>query len=157
MATTCTFKSYTVAPTGVTTEKSGTLSLNDVLVTQPSANNAQTLSRITGNTLANPSVVTVTPAIPGLATGDHVLIAGSNSAPLIDGDQEVIVVTPTTFSVAVNVTTAGTSGTAGRTIATVTANLQPNIYVGATDAATAGVDVGWYQKVDAATFRKQIS
>lgn len=38
--------------------------------------------------------------------------------------------------------------------ASVTADLQQRIYVSAANAATAGVDEGWYQKVGDATFRK---
>lgn len=82
MATTCTFKSYTKAPNGITTEASGTVDLEDVTV---------------------------------------------NSAP---------------------------NSTGGWTTALVAANLQPQIYLNATDAATAGTAEGWYQKVASATFRK---
>ncbi len=68
---------------------------------------------ITGNTLANPTVVTT--ATHGLATGDSVNITGSNSTPAINGDYTVTVITGTTFSVPVNVTVAGTAGTVQRT------------------------------------------
>jgi hypothetical protein len=65
---------------------------------------------ITANTLANPSVVT-TPVPHGLTTGQKILIAGViTSNPTINGQQTVTVLTPTTFSVPVNVTTAGTGG-----------------------------------------------
>lgn len=61
------------------------------------------------NTLANPTVVTTT--VPhGLTTGGSVVITGSNSTPTIDGTRVVTVLSPTTFSVAVNVTVAGTTG-----------------------------------------------
>jgi hypothetical protein len=65
---------------------------------------------ITSNSLANPSVVT-TPVPHGLTTGDIVLIAGViTSNPTINGSRTVTVISPTTFSVPVNVTTAGTGG-----------------------------------------------
>lgn len=69
---------------------------------------------ITGNTLANPTVVTTSTA-HGLATGDSVNITGSNSTPSINGDNTVTVISSTTFSVPVNVTVAGTAGTVQRT------------------------------------------
>lgn len=64
---------------------------------------------ISSNTAANPSVVTT--ATPhGLSTGQTIVISGSNSTPTIDGSRVVTVISPTTFSVAVNVTIAGTAG-----------------------------------------------
>lgn len=71
---------------------------------------SQRVIPITGNTLANPSVVT-TPVPHGLATGDIILIAGViTSTPTINGERTVTVISPTTFSVPVNVTIAGTGG-----------------------------------------------
>jgi hypothetical protein len=65
---------------------------------------------ITSNSIANPSVVT-TPVPHGLTTGDLVLIAGvATSNPTINGQRAVTVISPTTFSVPVNVTVAGTGG-----------------------------------------------
>lgn len=64
---------------------------------------------IIANTLANPTVVEVT--AHQLETGDHVLIASSNSDPVIDGAQIVTVTDADHFTVPVNVTTAGTAGT----------------------------------------------
>jgi len=65
---------------------------------------------ITSNTLANPSVVT-TPIPHGLATSDIILISGViTSTPSINGQQTVTVISPTQFSVPVNVTIAGTGG-----------------------------------------------
>lgn len=64
---------------------------------------------ITANSVANPTVVT-TAAPHGLETGDTALIGGSNSTPTIDGEQVVTVVTPTTFTVPVNVTVVGSNG-----------------------------------------------
>ncbi len=64
---------------------------------------------IATNTIANPTVITSVVA-HGLSTGNVIQIFGSNSTPSIDGEQTVTVISPTTFSVAVNVTVAGTSG-----------------------------------------------
>jgi len=64
---------------------------------------------ISGNTVANPTVVT-TAAAHNLETGNIVTISGSNSTPIIDGTYTVTVISPTTFSVPVNVTVAGTAG-----------------------------------------------
>lgn len=62
------------------------------------------------NTLANPSVVT-TEVPHGLVTGQTVSITGViTSSPTINGERVVTVISPTTFSVPVNVTTAGTGG-----------------------------------------------
>lgn len=65
---------------------------------------------ISGNTLANPTVVT-TSGNHGLTSGDTVVITGSNSTPSINGTHVVTVISPTTFSIPVNVTGAGTAGT----------------------------------------------
>jgi hypothetical protein len=65
---------------------------------------------ISANTLANPTVVTTTLA-HGLQTGDTVTITGSNSTPTINGVRTVTVLSATTFSIPVNVTTAGSAGT----------------------------------------------
>ncbi len=65
---------------------------------------------ITSNTLANPTVVT-TPIPHKLTTGDVVLISGvAGSTPTINGERTVTVLSPTSFSVPVNVTVAGTGG-----------------------------------------------
>jgi hypothetical protein len=65
---------------------------------------------ITSNTLANPTVVT-TPVPHGLTSGQIILISGvSTSSPTINGERTVTVISPTTFSVPVNVTTPGTGG-----------------------------------------------
>jgi hypothetical protein len=70
----------------------------------------QTVIPITSNTLANPSVVT-TPVPHGRTTGDIILISGViTSNPTINGSRTVTVISPTSFSVPVNVTTAGTGG-----------------------------------------------
>lgn len=65
---------------------------------------------ITGNTVANPTVITS--ASHGLVSGQSVIIEGSNSVPPItDGTYVVTVIDANTFSVPFNVTT--TPGTAG--------------------------------------------
>lgn len=65
---------------------------------------------IASNTLANPSVVTTTKP-HGLTSGDVILIAGViTSSPTINGQRTVTVISSLTFSVPVNVTTAGTGG-----------------------------------------------
>lgn len=64
---------------------------------------------ITGNTAANPTVVT-TALAHGLGTGDIIQIFNSNSTPSLTGQHEVTVLSPTTFSVAVHVTVLGTTG-----------------------------------------------
>jgi hypothetical protein len=56
--------------------------------------------------------VVTTPVPHGLATNDVVLIAGVvTSDPTINGERTVTYLSPTTFSVPVNVTTGGTGGT----------------------------------------------
>lgn len=64
---------------------------------------------ITSNSIANPTVIT-TPVNHGLSTGNIIQIFESNSTPTIDGERVVTVISPTTFSVTVNVTVAGSSG-----------------------------------------------
>lgn len=65
---------------------------------------------ISGNTVANPTIVHTSTA-HGLISGQAVTISGSNSTPTIDGTRIVTVTDTTHFSVAVNVTVAGTAGT----------------------------------------------
>ena len=74
------------------------------------SNGYQRTIPITSNTLANPTVVT-TSVDHGLTSGDLILISGSNSTPTIDGSRAVTVTGLRTFTVPVNVTVAGTSGT----------------------------------------------
>lgn len=61
---------------------------------------------ITANTAANPTVCTST--AHGLSNGDTIYIANSNSTPTLDGARVVTVTGANTFTVPVNVTTAGT-------------------------------------------------
>ncbi len=68
--------------------------------------------QIVSNSLANPTVVT-TARPHGLATGDVIFFTNSTtSSPLltVTPQQVVTVISPTTFSVPVNVTIAGTAG-----------------------------------------------
>lgn len=63
---------------------------------------------IVENNVDNPTVV-LCPG-HGFANGDEVYFANSNSTPSLDGSQIVTVVDDDTFTVAVNVTTAGNTG-----------------------------------------------
>ena len=63
---------------------------------------------ISSNTAANPSVVTS--VAHGLSTNDVVYFVGSNSTPTLNGSRVVTVTGADTFTVPVNVTTAGTTG-----------------------------------------------
>lgn len=65
---------------------------------------------ITGISVASPTVIT-TSRPHGRTTGDEVFLYGSNSTPLVDGAYVVTVLSTTTFSILVNVTVAGTTGT----------------------------------------------
>jgi hypothetical protein len=64
---------------------------------------------VLSNTLANPTVITSLQP-HGLVTGQSVRVYNSNSTPSINGTHAVTVLSTTTFSVPVNVTTAGTAG-----------------------------------------------
>jgi len=63
---------------------------------------------ISGNTVANPTVVSS--SNHGLVTGQTITISGSDSTPSLDGDHVVTVTGVNTFTVNVNVTVAGTTG-----------------------------------------------
>lgn len=81
---------------------------------------SQTVIPITSNSAANPSVVT-TPVAHGLTTGQVVLISGvAGSSADINGERTVTVISPTTFSVAVNAT--GSGGTGGSFVKASTVN-----------------------------------
>lgn len=64
---------------------------------------------ISNISVANPTVVT-TVGNHNLTTGDLILVSGSDSTPTINGSRAVTVVTATTFTVPVNVTVQGTTG-----------------------------------------------
>lgn len=65
---------------------------------------------ITGNTVANPTVIT-TSAAHGLTSGNTITITGSDSTPTLNGTHVATVLSSTTLSVPVNVTVVGTAGT----------------------------------------------
>ena len=92
-------------------------------------NTGQTFT-IAGNTIAAASVVTVAAGHLLKAGTTAVTIAGSNSTPVINGAQTATYINATTFSVAVNVTVAGTAGTvnygrAGTGVGTIAVPAQP--------------------------------
>lgn len=62
------------------------------------------------NSAANPTVVTSSSA-HNLLNGDKIIITNSNSTPSIDGVYQITYLSPTTFSIPVVVTVAGTTGT----------------------------------------------
>lgn len=68
-------------------------------------------ANVVSSSVASPSVITSsTPH--GLITGESVTIAGhAGSTPALSGPYVVTVLTPTTFSIPVNVTVGGTGGT----------------------------------------------
>lgn len=74
-----------------------------------SSNSAPAAKTITSISIANPTVVT-TSAPHGLLDGDFSSIAGSDSTPTLNGAHTITLLSPTTFSVAVHVTGAGTTG-----------------------------------------------
>lgn len=66
---------------------------------------------IATSSIANPSIITTT-GPHGLTSGQKVVVAGhSGSTPSINGQQTATVISPTTFSIPVNVTGGGTGGT----------------------------------------------
>lgn len=64
---------------------------------------------IASNTMA--AVTVITDNAHGLITGRMIRISGSNCVPSIDGEHQVTVLSANTFSIPVEVTTAGTAGT----------------------------------------------
>ncbi len=92
------------------------IDLANKLDADPGVNNTDYFSTIdnktgsvTSNSIANPTVITS--ASHGLFTGRVITIAGSNSTPSINGTYPVTVINANTFSIPVNVTTAGSTGT----------------------------------------------
>lgn len=63
---------------------------------------------ISSITAASNAVVT-TSTVHGMQTGDKVVLAGTNSIPALQGEYTVTVLSPTTFSVPVTTTVAGTA------------------------------------------------
>jgi hypothetical protein len=69
---------------------------------------------ITSSSVANPTVITC-PTPHGLVSGDVVSIQGhTGSTPTINSTYAVTVISPTTFSIPIQVTVAGTGGTLKR-------------------------------------------
>lgn len=64
---------------------------------------------ITNISVGNPTVITVS-SPHGLSNTDSIVVTNSNSTPSIDGLHKVTVLSPTTFSIPVIVTVAGTRG-----------------------------------------------
>ncbi|HUV73869.1 MAG TPA: hypothetical protein VMW79_06145 [Anaerolineae bacterium] len=80
-------------------------------------------SNIVSSSIANPTNI-LTAGPHGLATGDWVTIAGHvGMIPEVNGDHEVTRVDDYNFTVAVNVTTAGTGGTAQPIVAIVSSSV----------------------------------
>jgi len=104
---------YLFGPDGNTKDALRLITVADttfILNTAATPNYVSTARTITGNTAANPTVVTTAPG-HGLSTGDIVATEGSNSTPTINGSHTITVLSGTTFSVPINVTVAGTTGT----------------------------------------------
>lgn len=110
---------------------------------------------ITGNTAANPTVVTSTGH--GLTTGDQITIYNSNSTPSIDGAYSVTVLTANTFTVPVNVTVLGTTGYWIYTTQVVTSasERRPNRAYLSKQSQTEAVPIYRYFDIGAANFEIQ--
>jgi len=99
----------------------------------PVTENGAPVSIILSNSAANPTVVTTFSA-HGLTSGTKVKITASGSTPSIDGLHTVTVLSPTTFSVPVNVTVAGSLGFVSpyddtdETFGNTTTTLVPGVY-----------------------------
>lgn len=102
---------------------------------------------ITTSSVANPTTIT-TSAAHGLIIGDTVQILGhTGSTPALDGTYTITnVATSTTFTIAVNVTVAGSGGTAARVMSTGTtitssSVANPSVITTATHGLTTGDSV----------------
>lgn len=103
---------------------------------------------VSSSSVANPSVIT-TGAAHGFLTGHQVAIAGhAGSTPSINGTHVVTVLSPTTFSIPVNVTVGGTGGTATRQARTAT-NL--NIQCNDPDFALSTDNINWVVTINIAS------
>lgn len=74
----------------------------------------ESVSTIVSSSIANPSLITLSaaPAVP-LVSGQTIAILGHvGSTPAINASHVITVVTPTTFTIPINVTVGGTGGTA---------------------------------------------
>lgn len=95
---------------------------------------SEDLLKITKVTAANPAVIT-TSKPHGYSTSDAVTITGCNVTPSINGDRVATVISPTTFSVAVN-TSGGTAGTTGIVAPTPAIDVVVTATAGTTGIAT---------------------
>lgn len=100
---------------------------------------------ITAISLANPTHVS-SPG-HGLITGQTITIAGSNSTPSINGARVVTVLDASTFTVPVNVTVAGTTGTWTQGSGVITANTaaSPTVVTSPAHGLITGQPVVLYQ------------
>lgn len=95
------------------TDASGTVNHTAIDLVGTASGQTSSVFTISGNTNANPTVVTTTAPVSGigaLTNGDSVNITGSNSTPSINGDWVVSGVSGSTFTVPVNCSVSGTSG-----------------------------------------------
>ena len=109
LVTTTTAHGLVMGDSVVITGSNSTPSINGTHVITPATDRSFEINvTVTGAGSAG----TVTPVkAHGLTTGHKVVITGSNSTPTLNGTHAVTVLSTTTFSVAVNVTGAGTAGT----------------------------------------------
>jgi hypothetical protein len=127
-ALTPSFRSAQTA-TGGLWSHSGNVLYEDILYTLAQAFGLPTpalVSPKTITTITKAAAAVVTATAHGFATGQSVLITGSNSSPVIDGVQVVTRLTADTFSVPVN-TASGTAGTAGSASGTVSWTFLPPV------------------------------
>ena len=96
--------------------ESRTLNNNPFFVLGNNANTGSSFNPILSPTIfissisaANPTVITTTTP-HGLINQDKVIITDSNSTPSVDGEYQITYISPTSFSIPVNVTVAGTRG-----------------------------------------------
>lgn len=84
-------------------------------------------TNITAISMANPGVITVD-APHNLLNGDDIIISNTDSTPIVDGVHPVTVISPTTFSVPIDVTVAGTQGSWSKLVdTTISSNeIKPN-------------------------------
>ncbi len=107
---------------------------------------------ITGNTAANPTVVTS--ASHGLSSGNEITIYQSNSTPSIDGTYVVTVLNANTFTIPVTCTVLGTTGywILATDVVTSTAERRPNRVYLSKQGQPEAVPIYRYFDVGAANF-----
>ncbi len=131
---------FVVQGTGTAANVPGADGVNRILAYDPDDGGvAVGLARaIRSVSVANPTHVT-TKTRHLLATGQSVVIAGSDSTPTIDGTRTVTVLNDNVFTVAVNVTVAGTA------VGTVT---RKTFYDPPPPSIGTGADLIWYDRRD---------